>query len=167
MLARPAAIGSAQVRPPSSEPSRSTPVTPKLSLAVQTMSCVLPASQFSPPLGDMRATTGGSRSSGVPELVIVVVYAPARTVSTPAGSHVAEMTTCPLATWSQAGSGATPLPVSVQNVRTFASCSRVSVAATGWPYELPLPTEITAIFGCSAASQAAFVEVAAPWWCTL
>ncbi len=78
------------------------------------MSWTLPVSQLSPPFGESSATAGGDRSSAVPELVKMSAKPLPRTVSTPAGSQVAEMMICPLATVSQRGSGATPVPVSVQ-----------------------------------------------------
>jgi hypothetical protein len=84
-----------------------------LSEALQVIACVEPAFQSSPPLAAVTATSGAWRSA-VPELVKVSAKPEPRTVSTPAGSQVAEMITWPPATRSQVGLGATPAPVSVQ-----------------------------------------------------
>ena len=82
-----------QVAPPSVDQVRSIAVTPKLSVAVQVMSWMLPVTQLSPPFGESSATCGAIRSSAVPELVKVSTNPLPRTVSTPAGSQVAEMMT--------------------------------------------------------------------------
>ncbi len=85
-----------------------------LSPADHAMAWDEPAFQSSPPFGDVTTTVGSAVSIAVPELVKVSANVGPRTVSTPPGSHVAEMTMWPLATLSHAGLGAAPAPVSVQ-----------------------------------------------------
>jgi hypothetical protein len=46
-------------------------------------------------------------------------------------------------------------------------CIRVSASTVGWPYELPLPHEITHTCGVSALSQLSLFEYLEPWWCAL
>ena len=108
-------------------------MTPTLSDAVHVTVAGTPAASVSPPLGSAIATVGATMSSAEPELVSVSAMPLARIESTPPGCHTALMRICELATLSHVAFGATPVPVSVQYVRTLWLCSRASAADVGCP----------------------------------